>query len=28
LETTKRCAMQSCIIHLPSSKFSDQYWWT
>ena len=26
-ETTKRCATQSCIIHLPSSKFSDQYWW-
>jgi hypothetical protein len=20
--------MQSCIIHIPSSKCSDQYWWT
>jgi hypothetical protein len=28
LETTKRCAMQSCIFHIPSSKFSNQYWWT
>jgi len=27
-ETTKRCAMQSCIIHVPSSEFSEQYWRT
>jgi hypothetical protein len=28
LEMTKRCAMPSCIIHLPSFKSSDQCWWT
>jgi hypothetical protein len=27
LESTKRCAMQSCIIHIPVSRLSDQYWW-
>jgi len=27
-ETTKRCAMKSYIIHVPSAKLSDQYWWT
>jgi len=27
-DTTKWCAMQCCIIHLPSCKFSDQHWWT
>lgn len=28
LETTKRCAIQSSIIHIPSSTLSNQSWWT